>query len=626
MSKLNLVKYLSIIVTLFVLPLVMAACGDSSSSTPEPPPTATREFVATPEQPTEGQTPGSAWARVQETGQLVVGLSADYPPFEYYTDEFTLDGFDVALIQQIAQEMGLQVAVQDLAFDGLGSALQVGQIDVAISAISVTPERDAVVDFSNVYYVSEDAILARADSQFGAIESVEQLAGYTVGVQTGTVYQRWLEDNLIDTGLMPESNLFLYQQAVQAVADLSEGRIDLVVLDLGPAQVAAGTPDLDVTIAAQGLNRERYGIAIAAGESALQTAINDALLTLQNAGYISQLAMTYLDLDSTETLPTPQPEATPGQPVATLPPPTGCLDAMMYVQDLTYDDNNMQSPPQFAPNTPFAKGWRIQNVGSCTWDSSDALVYVGGNTPAAQMSGQPTPIKGTVPPGATYDIFVDLVSPAQPGVYQGFWTLRNSAGTLFGSRLWVGIEVVGAATPTPIATQPPSADVQFWADRTNIKQGECATLYWDVQNVQAVYLYEQGQNWQDHGVNGEGSRRVCPAQTTTYDLRVVKQDGSIEVRQITINVEPVNIAPLIENFTVTPTQVTVSGCVQVQWRVSGNVTRIDVRRDSTTIWDNAPLNGVMQDCPPGPGSVNYTITASGSGGTAYREQRVNVVQ
>ena len=58
--------------------------------------------------------------------------------------------------------MGVTVELNDFAFDGLGSAIQIGQIDVAIAAISVTPERQAVVDFSNVYYASDDAVLVKA--------------------------------------------------------------------------------------------------------------------------------------------------------------------------------------------------------------------------------------------------------------------------------------------------------------------------------------------------------------------------------------------------------------------------------------------------------------------------------
>lgn len=605
---------------------LLAACGGSDEATPEPPPTPTREIVATSEAPEGGSEAGSAWARMQSSGQMVVGTSADYPPFEFYTDEFALDGFDIALIQAIGQEMGYEVIVRDMAFDGLGDALALGQIDVAIGAISNTPERDTVIDFSNTYFVSEDAVLANGDLDLGELGSVEQLSGYKIGAQAGTVFERWLRESLVEPGLLPESNLLIYTQIDPAIGDLSEGRIELVVLDAGPAQVAQNDAELNVEIVSQGLNRERYAVAMAEGEQELRRALNEALASLQSAGYISQLTQTYLGFDEGETLPDPGPEPTPEAPVPT-PVPPQCLDGMAYIQDLNYDDGNMSTPFGFPPNTPFTKGWRIQNVGTCTWDSSYALVFVSGNIPGAQMSGQPTSVRGTVAPGDTYDMFVDLVAPAQPGVYQGFWTMRNGDGQQFGAKVWVGIETVSPTQPTPVPTQPPSADVQFSADRTGINQGECATLSWTVQNVQAVYLYEDGQSWQNHGVEGQGTRRVCPAQTTTYDLRVVKRDGSIEIRQITIVVQPVNNVPLIQQFAVTPpNQVPVGECVEIQWRVSGDVTRIDLRRDGTVLWDNAPLNGVQQDCPPGPGSVLYTLNVTGGNGTAYREQRINVSQ
>ena len=126
--------------------------------------------------------------------------------FEYYTDEFTLDGFDIALMNAIADELGIDVEYQDIVFDGLGGALQLGQIDVAISAISRTPERDAVIDFSNTYFVSSDAILAW-NLPTDEITEVEQLAPLTVGVQAGSVYENWLQDTLVDTELMPSQNL-----------------------------------------------------------------------------------------------------------------------------------------------------------------------------------------------------------------------------------------------------------------------------------------------------------------------------------------------------------------------------------------------------------------------------------
>ena len=88
-------------------------------------------------------------ARVQGAGKIVVGTSADYPPFEYYVSDFQVDGFDIALMNEIARRLGVQAEYRNFAFDGLVSALQINQIDTAIAAISVTSAREALVDFSN---------------------------------------------------------------------------------------------------------------------------------------------------------------------------------------------------------------------------------------------------------------------------------------------------------------------------------------------------------------------------------------------------------------------------------------------------------------------------------------------
>jgi polar amino acid transport system substrate-binding protein len=102
--------------------------------------------------PAEPVAEDASWSRIQAAGKIVVGTSADYPPFEYYID-FQADGFDIALMREIGQRLGVEIEIKDFAFDGLGSALQLNQIDVAIAAISITPEREGFVDFSDVYYV-----------------------------------------------------------------------------------------------------------------------------------------------------------------------------------------------------------------------------------------------------------------------------------------------------------------------------------------------------------------------------------------------------------------------------------------------------------------------------------------
>jgi polar amino acid transport system substrate-binding protein len=82
---------------------------------------------------------------------MVIGTSADYPPFEYRAPSFTIDGFDAALMREIARRLGVSVELHDYAFDGLLDGVQLGQIDGAIAAISVTDERSQQVDFSRTY-------------------------------------------------------------------------------------------------------------------------------------------------------------------------------------------------------------------------------------------------------------------------------------------------------------------------------------------------------------------------------------------------------------------------------------------------------------------------------------------
>jgi len=188
----------------------------------------------------------AAWTRIQANQRIVVGVAAGYPPFEYYNHSYQLDGFDIALMREIGRKLGIEVDFQDLVFEFLGPALQIGQVDAAISAISVTPERLAQYDFSNIYYVGKDGVLAKADTPLPAISSPDQLIGQRVGVESGSVYEQWIKTNQVDTGKMPATNLMVYPRADIAVGNLKNGRVDLVVMDYNPAVSFAEQGDVKV--------------------------------------------------------------------------------------------------------------------------------------------------------------------------------------------------------------------------------------------------------------------------------------------------------------------------------------------------------------------------------------------
>ncbi len=100
--------------------------------------------------------------------------------------------------------------------------------------------------------------------------------------------------------------------------------------------------------------------------------------------------------------------------------------------------------------------------------------------------------------------------------------------------------VLPAPTPAPTPVPPPSATIKFWADSTSISAGDCTVLHWEVENIQAVWVYPRGENYTEYPVAGNGSQTVCPTSSTTYEMRVQHTDGSTEFRTITINVAPSN--------------------------------------------------------------------------------------
>lgn len=583
--------------------------------TPDPQPLPTQHGVG-------GDT---SWELIQARGKMIVGVSADYPPFEYYNAQYQIDGFDPALMRTIGGQLGVAVELQDFAFDGLLAAVQIGQIDAAISAITITPDRQELVDFSYVYYFGLDGVLANLNSPITSITAVEQMAGQRIGVQAGSVYQTWGEEKLVTTGLIPASNLHTYPRIEDAVNDLTAGMIDLVVLDLDPAQsfVQSGS----VKLVGQGLNPRSYAIVVRKGAAGLLDRLNRSILSLAQQNILNQLAQQYLSLPPDQALPTPQPPPTP-LPTPIGPTPVACVDSMALVQDINLPDNNMQTPPQLPPSQPFVKGWRIRNTGTCTWNNAYYLNFVQGSSPAASMGGAPTLIQGVVPPGAMYDMYISLIAPINPGVYQAFWQMFNNNNIPFGQRISVGIQVNPLPTATPRPTQTPSPNIFFSANRTVINPGEPVIFNWVVQNAQAVYFYAQGQPWQDNPVSPTGSRTVYPMVTTTYELRVVTTAGTVEVRQILIQVNPPQPnAPVIQRFTIQPAnQITLGQCLFIEWEISGEVSSTNLLRNNQALWANAPSRGSFQDCPQPVGTFVYAIQANGPGGSARQEHQISVLE
>jgi heat shock protein HslJ len=152
--------------------------------------------------------------------------------------------------------------------------------------------------------------------------------------------------------------------------------------------------------------------------------------------------------------------------------------------------------------------------------------------------------------------------------------------------------VLPAPTPAPTPVPPPSPTISFWADPTVINEGDCSTLTWNVENIQAVWVYPQGSNYQDYPVTGNGSMSVCPTETTTYEMRIQHMDGSTEFRAVTVTVNPstslVNTSWFVSSLYVN--QVPLPGTLMSVWFGAGG---------------NASVNGSCN-------AYNGSYTVSGS--------------
>jgi polar amino acid transport system substrate-binding protein len=229
---------------------------------------------------------------IKQAGVIKVGTSADYPPFESVDESGNKVGFDIELMTEIARRLEVKLEWVDMPFDSLIAAVQEGKIDASISAFNFSEERDQTIDFSDAYYTSEDAFTV-AEGFTGTIVDPQDVAAFKVGVQTGTTQDSWLTDTLVADGALPEENLFRYDRVDQAMLDLKNGRIDVMMSDYVPAQaLAKQLGGLEIVYHGV-LSSGPINIVIPNGDAELQQSINEIIKQLQDEGFIDQLAVKY---------------------------------------------------------------------------------------------------------------------------------------------------------------------------------------------------------------------------------------------------------------------------------------------------------------------------------------------
>ncbi|MFO7633419.1 MAG: ABC transporter substrate-binding protein [Caldilinea sp.] len=224
-------------------------------------------------------------AQIKAAGKIVVGTSADYPPYESIDADGNFVGFDMDLIRAVGEKLGVEVEIQDMPFDSLIASVQEGKIDAVIAAMQATAERDEQVDFTIPYRMTKDAFAAIAGSAL-VIEAPEDAAGKSIGAQTGTVQEGWIQKTLVETGLTPADQVFSYERADQAALDVANGRIELLLMDAEPALELAQQTGLEILLITELTAEGGKSIAIPDGASDLKAELDRIIQELLDDGTV----------------------------------------------------------------------------------------------------------------------------------------------------------------------------------------------------------------------------------------------------------------------------------------------------------------------------------------------------
>ena len=223
-------------------------------------------------------------------GKLTMSTNASFPPYEMVADDGSFEGIDIEVAGAIAQKLGLELQVDDMGFDAALQAAQTGKSDMVMAGVTVTEERQAVMDFSNSYANGVQVVIVKEDSP---IQTVDDLANANmIGCQMGTTGYIYCSDT-VENGGFGEDHVTPYDDGAAAVQALMNGQIDAVVIDNMPAQeYVAANPGLKILDGE--FTNEDYAIGVAKGNTALLDAINGALEELTNDGTIQSIVDKYI--------------------------------------------------------------------------------------------------------------------------------------------------------------------------------------------------------------------------------------------------------------------------------------------------------------------------------------------
>ena len=266
----------------------LTACGGGAKETTAAATTAEEKAEDTTAAESKDETSAEAAetgaAKEAAGGRLIMATNAEFPPYEYHDGDAVV-GIDAEIAKAIADELGMELEIEDIAFDSIIPEIVSGKADMGLAGMTVTEDRMQSVDFSNTYAKASQKIIVTEDSE---IASPDDLKGVIVGVQLGTTGDIYVSDLEAD-GTTVER----YSKGFEAVQALSQGKIDAVVIDGEPAKTFVAETE-GLKILEESFTDEEYAIAVKKGNTELLEKINGALKTLKDNGTLDEIVAKYI--------------------------------------------------------------------------------------------------------------------------------------------------------------------------------------------------------------------------------------------------------------------------------------------------------------------------------------------
>ena len=221
-------------------------------------------------------------------GKLTMSTNAAFPPYEMTNDEGGFEGIDIEIAEAIAKELGLELVIQDMGFTAALEAAQNGKTDMVMAGVSVTPEREDVMCFSNSYATGIQVVIIKEGSDV----TMDNLDQKMIGTQMGTTGYLYASDTP-ENGGYGEDHVIAYENGMTAVQALINGQVDCVIIDSAPAaEYVKANPGL--TILETEYVIEEYAIGCDKGNTELVNAINAALEELIADGTVQAIIEKYI--------------------------------------------------------------------------------------------------------------------------------------------------------------------------------------------------------------------------------------------------------------------------------------------------------------------------------------------